>query len=77
MSTRIEIREIFRSSKFGTIYGAYAVTDVRKEDIPNVTRMRRYKDPITEVEAGNEFGFSVEPDPAYQIGDHLELEAEQ
>ncbi|PVE76108.1 hypothetical protein [Microbacterium testaceum] len=68
MSSIIKIVEVFRSEKFGNVYGAEAVSDVKKDSIPNVTSMRRYRDDITEVEAGLSFGFGLDPDPGLTIG---------
>lgn len=67
------VEEIFRSKKFGTIYGVRALVDIRKEDIPMVTVMRRFKDDIDHVSAGDQFGVGFSRDPGLKIGQSYTL----
>jgi hypothetical protein len=62
------VQEVFRSSKFGVIYGVRAITDVDKAALPHVTSMRRYADDIDHADAGQTFGFGMNPDPQLEVG---------
>ncbi|MGR3808883.1 translation initiation factor IF-2 [Jiulongibacter sp. NS-SX5] len=81
----IEVREIFKISKIGTIAGSY-VTDgyVKRANSVRVIRdgivlhdgkiaqLKRFKDDVSEVRAGYECGINVEKFNDLQIGDIIE-----
>lgn len=81
----IEVREIFKISKVGTIAGSY-VTDgyvkrnnkvrVIREGIVlhegEISQLKRYKDDVAEVKAGYECGISIHKFNDIQIGDIIE-----
>ncbi|MCD8539109.1 MAG: translation initiation factor IF-2 [Leadbetterella sp.] len=81
----IEVREIFKISKVGTIAGSY-VTDgyvkrnnkvrIIREGIVlhegEIAQLRRYKDDVAEVKAGYECGISIHKFNDIQIGDIIE-----
>ncbi len=82
----VEIRQVFRASKIGTIAGCYVLEGV----IKRVSRARllrdnvviwdgeleslkRFKDDVKEVRAGFECGLSLKNYNAYEEGDQLEI----
>ena len=81
----IEVREIFKISKVGTIAGSY-VTDgyvkrnnkvrVIREGIVlhegEIAQLKRYKDDVSEVKAGYECGISIHKFNDIQVGDIIE-----
>ncbi len=81
----IEVREIFKISKVGTIAGSY-VTDgyvkrnnkvrVVREGIVlhegDISQLKRFKDDVAEVKAGYECGISIHKFNDIQIGDIIE-----
>ncbi len=81
-----EIREIFRSSKFGTISGSYVRSGVIKRNaLARVIRdgavvkeglkvesLRRFKDDVTEVKTDYECGIGLGDFNDVQIGDEIE-----
>jgi translation initiation factor IF-2 len=80
-----EVREVFRSSKFGTVAGCI-VSDgyVRRNNPIRVLRnnvvifegglesLRRFKDDVNEVRAGTECGIGVKNYNDVQVGDQIE-----
>ena len=80
-----EVREVFRSSKFGTVAGCIVEDGVLKRNNPirvlrnNVViyegaleSLRRFKDDIGEVRAGTECGLGVKNYNDVRIGDQIE-----
>lgn len=81
----IEVREVFKISKVGTIAGSY-VTDgyvkrnnkvrIIREGIVihegQIAQLRRFKDDVSEVKEGYECGISIERFNDIQIGDIIE-----
>jgi translation initiation factor IF-2 len=81
-----EVRDVFRSSKFGAIAGCMVVEGVIKRNNPirvlrsNVViyegaleSLRRFKDDVSEVKAGTECGIGVKNYNDVQVGDHIEV----
>ena len=82
----VEVREVFRSSKFGAIAGCMVVEGVIRRNNPirvlrdNVViyegvleSLRRFKDDVSEVKAGMECGIGVKNYNDVQVGDHIEV----
>jgi translation initiation factor IF-2 len=82
----VEVRDVFRSSKFGAIAGCMVVDGVIKRNNPirvlrnNVViyegaleSLRRFKDDVAEVKAGMECGIGVKNYNDVQVGDHIEV----
>lgn len=81
----IEVREVFKISKVGTIAGSY-VTDgyvkrnnkvrIIREGIVlhegDIAQLKRYKDDVSEVRAGYECGISIHKFNDIQMGDIIE-----
>ena len=80
-----EVREVFRSSKFGTVAGCIVEDGVLKRNNPirvlrnNVViyegaleSLRRFKDDVGEVRAGTECGLGVKNYNDVRIGDQIE-----
>ncbi len=81
-----EVRDVFRSSKFGAIAGCLVVEGVVKRHNPirvlrdNVVvfegaleSLRRFKDDVNEVKAGMECGIGVKNYNDVRVGDHIEV----
>jgi translation initiation factor IF-2 len=81
-----EVRDVFRSSKFGAIAGCMVVDGVIKRNNPirvlrdNVViyegaleSLRRFKDDVAEVKAGTECGIGVKNYNDVQPGDQIEV----
>ncbi|MCR9066379.1 MAG: translation initiation factor IF-2, partial [Cytophagales bacterium] len=81
----IEVREIFKISKIGTIAGSYVLDGyvkrankvrVVREGIVlhdgHIAQLKRFKDDVSEVKAGYECGINVEKFNDLQIGDIIE-----
>ncbi|NBC12482.1 MAG: translation initiation factor IF-2 [Gammaproteobacteria bacterium] len=81
-----EVRDVFRSSKFGAIAGCMVVDGTIKRNSPirvlrnNVVvyegaleSLRRYKDDVAEVKAGTECGIGVKNYNDVQPGDQIEV----
>jgi translation initiation factor IF-2 len=81
-----EVRDVFRSSKFGAIAGCMVVDGVIKRNNPirvlrdNVViyegaleSLRRFKDDVSEVKAGTECGIGVKNYNDVQPGDQIEV----
>jgi translation initiation factor IF-2 len=80
-----EVREVFRSSKFGTVAGCIVVDGyVRRNNPIRVLRdnvvifegglesLRRFKDDVNEVRAGTECGIGVKNYNDVRVGDQIE-----
>jgi translation initiation factor IF-2 len=81
-----EVRDVFRSSKFGAIAGCMVVEGVVKRNNPirvlrdNVViyegaleSLRRFKEDVPEVKAGTECGIGVKNYNDVKVGDHIEV----
>src|SRR5690606_38444457 len=81
----VEVRDIFRVPKAGTVAGCYVVEGrIRRNDRIRVVRdgvviyegniasLKRFKDDVREVANGYECGISIESYNDIQVGDHLE-----
>jgi translation initiation factor IF-2 len=81
-----EVRDVFRSSKFGAIAGCMVVEGVVKRNNPirvlrdNVViyegaleSLRRFKEDAGEVKAGMECGIGVKNYNDVRVGDHIEV----
>jgi translation initiation factor IF-2 len=81
-----EVREVFRSSKFGSIAGCMVVEGVIKRNNPirvlrdNVViyegaleSLRRFKEDAMEVKNGMECGIGVKNYNDVKVGDHIEV----
>jgi translation initiation factor IF-2 len=79
------VREVFRSSKFGTVAGSIVVDGYLRRNNPirvlrnNVVifegaleSLRRFKDDVNEVRAGTECGIAVQNYNDVQVGDQIE-----
>jgi len=82
----VEIRQVFRASKIGTIAGCYVLEGVVKRSSrarllrDNVViwegefeSLKRFKDDVKEVRAGFECGLSLKNYTNYESGDQLEV----
>jgi translation initiation factor IF-2 len=80
-----EVREVFRSSKFGTVAGCLVVEGVIKRGNPvrvlrdnvvihqgEIDSLRRFKDDVGEVRAGTECGIGVVKYNDIRAGDQIE-----
>lgn len=83
---RVEVRQVFKVSKIGTIAGCFVVdgkvtrgADVRvlRDGVVTyegkIDSLRRFKDDVREVAAGYECGLSIEKFPGVQVGDIVEV----
>jgi len=81
-----EVRDVFRSSKFGAIAGCMVVEGLIKRNNPirvlrgNVVvyegaleSLRRFKEDVSEVKAGTECGIGVKNYNDVQVGDQIEV----
>jgi translation initiation factor IF-2 len=81
-----QVREVFRSPKFGAVAGCLVVDGVVKRNNPirvlrdnvvifegELESLRRFKDDVTEVKAGMECGIGVKNYNDVKIGDHIEV----
>jgi len=81
-----EVRDVFRSPKFGAVAGCMVVDGaVRRHNPIRVLRdnvviyegelesLRRYKDDVNEVKAGMECGIGVKNYNDVKVGDHIEV----
>ncbi|UBM60144.1 translation initiation factor IF-2 [Marinilongibacter aquaticus] len=81
----IEVREIFKISKIGTIAGSYVLDGyvkrsnkvrIIREGIVlhegQIAQLKRFKDDVSEVKAGYECGINIEKFNDLQIGDIIE-----
>jgi translation initiation factor IF-2 len=80
-----EVREVFRSSKFGTVAGCLVTEGVIKRGNPvrvlrenvvihqgELDSLRRFKDDVGEVRAGTECGIGVVKYNDIRVGDQIE-----
>jgi translation initiation factor IF-2 len=80
-----EVRDVFRSTKFGTVAGCIVVDGyVRRNNPIRVLRnnvvifqgelesLRRFKDDVNEVRAGTECGIAVQNYNDVRVGDQIE-----
>jgi translation initiation factor IF-2 len=83
-----EVREVFRSSKFGTVAGCLVVEGVIRRGNPvrvlrdhvvihqgELDSLRRFKDDVSEVRAGTECGIGVRNYNDIRAGDQIECYA--
>jgi len=83
-----EVREVFRSSKFGTVAGCLVVEGGIKRGNPvrvlrdnvvihqgELDSLRRFKDDVNEVRAGTECGIGVRNYNDIRAGDQIECYA--
>jgi len=81
-----EVRDVFRSSKFGAIAGCMVLEGVVKRNNPirvlrdnvvvyegSLESLRRYKEDVGEVKAGTECGIGVKNYNDVQVKDHIEV----
>ncbi len=81
-----QVREVFRSPKFGAIAGCLVIDGVVKRNNPirvlrenvvifegELESLRRFKDDVTEVKAGIECGIGVKNYNDVKIGDQIEV----
>ncbi|HXH02987.1 MAG TPA: translation initiation factor IF-2 [Candidatus Competibacteraceae bacterium] len=81
-----EVRDVFRSPKFGAIAGCMVVEGVVKRNAPirvlrdnvvifegELESLRRFKDDVSEVRQGFECGIGVRNYNDVRVGDHIEV----
>lgn len=81
-----EVREVFRSSKYGLIAGCMVIDGIVKRHLPvrilrdnvvifqdQIESLRRFKDDVTEVRQGMECGIGVKDYNDIKVGDHIEV----
>lgn len=81
-----EVREVFRSSKFGSIAGCMVIDGVIKRGNPirvlrdnvviyqgELESLRRFKDDVSEVRTGMECGIGVKNYNDIKVGDQIEM----
>lgn len=81
-----EVREVFRSSKFGLIAGCMVIDGVVKRHLPvrilrdnvvifqdQIESLRRFKEDVSEVRQGMECGIGVKDYNDIKEGDHIEV----
>ncbi len=81
-----EVRDVFRSPKFGAIAGCMVVEGIVKRNLPirvlrdnvviyegQLESLRRFKDDIAEVKNGMECGIGVKNYNDVKVGDHIEV----
>ena len=82
----VEIRQVFRATKIGTIAGCYVLEGlVKRTSRARLLRdnivvwegefesLKRFKDDVKEVRSGFECGLSLKNYNAYEEGDQLEV----
>lgn len=82
----IEVREVFKSSKFGTIAGSMVLEGVAKRGATlrllrnnvvifegEIESLRRFKDDVNEVRQGMECGVGIKGYNDVKVGDRIEL----
>ena len=82
----VEVRDVFRSSKFGAIAGCMVVDGTIKRNNPirvlrnhvviyegTLESLRRFKEDVPEVRAGTDCGIGVKNYNDVQVGDHIEV----
>ena len=81
-----EVKEVFQSSRFGSVAGSQVVQgSIRKDSSIRVLRddvvvftgalesLRRFKDDVREVRSGSECGIAVRNYKDVQVGDKIEV----
>jgi translation initiation factor IF-2 len=81
-----EVREVFRSSKFGAIAGCMVIEGLVKRNLPirvlrenvvvyqgQLESLRRFKEDAAEVRQGMECGIGVKDYNDVKVGDHIEV----
>jgi len=81
-----EVRDVFRSPKFGAVAGCYVVEGSVKRNRPirvlrdnvvifegELESLRRFKDDVSEVKAGLECGIGVKNYNDIKAGDQIEV----
>lgn len=81
----VEVREVFRSSKFGTVAGCMVVEGVVRRNNPirvlrdhvvvyqgEIESLRRFKDDVSEVRSGMECGIGIKNFNDIKVGDQFE-----
>lgn len=81
-----EVRDVFKSSKFGAVAGSLVVDGVVRRNAPirilrdnvviyegELESLRRFKDDVNEVRAGTECGIAVKNYNDVKPGDHIEV----
>lgn len=81
-----EVREVFRSSKFGLIAGCMVIDGVIKRNLPvrilrdnvvifqdQIESLRRFKEDVAEVRQGMECGIGVKDYNDIKVGDSIEV----
>ena len=82
----VEVREVFKAPKIGTIAGCFVTEGVVKRNANvriirdsivifegNIDSLRRFKDDVSEVKAGTECGIGVVNYSDIKVGDQLEI----
>ncbi|MDR0722494.1 MAG: translation initiation factor IF-2 [Treponema sp.] len=82
----VEVRDTFKTPKFGTIAGCYVLTGTVKRNASvhiirdaiviytgKIASLRRFKDDVREVAAGYEFGMGIEGFDNIQVNDQFEV----
>jgi translation initiation factor IF-2 len=82
----VEVREVYRISKVGTVAGCYvldgtikrgAMVRVLRDNVVihtgELDSLKRFKDDVKEVKSGFECGLSLKGFNDLEVGDHLEV----
>jgi translation initiation factor IF-2 len=82
----VEVRQVFRISKIGTVAGCYVLDGMVKRGAQvrvlrdnvvvhtgEIDSLKRFKDDVREVKAGFECGLSVRNFADLKVGDQLEV----
>ncbi|MDR0644674.1 MAG: translation initiation factor IF-2 [Treponema sp.] len=82
----VEVRNTFKTPKFGVIAGCYVITGTVKRSASvhlirdnvelhsgKIASLRRFRDDVKEVSAGFECGLGIEGFDGVQVGDNLEV----
>ena len=82
----VEVREVFRAPKIGSIAGCYVLEGLVRRNANvrvlrdntviydgNIDSLRRFKDDVAEVKAGTECGIGVKNYNDIKTGDQLEI----
>jgi len=81
-----EVRDVFRSSKFGAIAGCMVIDGIIKRNNPirvlrdqvviyegSLESLKRFKEDVNEVKKGMECGIGVKNHNDVKVGDHIEI----
>jgi translation initiation factor IF-2 len=82
----VEVRQVFKISKVGTVVGCYVLEGVVRRGVPirvlrdnivihsgELDSLKRFKDDVREVKAGFECGLSVKNFDDLKVGDQIEV----